>query len=483
MARTATNGGACTTWVWLPMCERRWGSSTQVWSWVTNGSVPFKFLHTFLTRFENLVGFWRGVENGGHGNLVVFDWGPHNITGFRVLPATPGTFKVCKLPFVWIGLSRDGNPVCLMHLDSAHFVHPVNGKTTLKASESQPSSRPLQIPGNLGFSAGMKNPFEMLGPDLNLEQELPAGVVVVDMHFVGSHHIVVEQLQQTQYPFMGKKKSLVEAAAVASFGSSENLVNFFGHTGGGSPGVNSEASSGSSDAGLSPPGSFPYEMYQFLARKVTSPGGDRAARKQQRRERDRAFSQGRHRCEPEHFVKIVHCCPTAARPLQGLWKAVSGTTGLDIVMLSYDDQGGVICRKMGNNPPGATMGTGSVYWTAKDSCMIPAPLPEIEQQNYECRFHNRPTCGHGIECRCLNCGSQDYIDEEVVGMLRATLNLDYCRLNNFMQGGPGRHDNEARVWQYASGRFGFGLMPSSQVLDFRPLCAGDGLADVGDYFF
>jgi hypothetical protein len=168
--------------------------------------------------------------------------------------------------------------------------------------------------------AGKKNPFEMLGPDLNLEQELPAGVVVVDMHFVGSHHIVVEQLQQTQYPFMGKKKSLVEAAAVASFGSSENLVNFFGHTGGGSPGVNSEASSGSSDAGLSPPGSFPYEMYQFLARKVTSPGGDRAARKQQRRERDRAFSQGRHRCEPEHFVKIVHCCPTAARPLQGLWK-------------------------------------------------------------------------------------------------------------------------------------------------------------------
>jgi hypothetical protein len=83
----------------------------------------------------------------------------------------------------------------------------------------------------------------------------------------------------------------------------------------------------------------------------------------------------------------------------------------------------------------------------------------------------------------LNCGSQDYIDEEVVGMLRATLNLDYCRLNNFMQGGPGRHDNEARVWQYASGRFGFGLIPSSQVLDFRPLCAGDGLADVGDYFF
>jgi hypothetical protein len=168
--------------------------------------------------------------------------------------------------------------------------------------------------------AGKKNPFEMLGPDLNLEQELPTGVVVVDMHFVGSHHIVVEQLQQTQYPFMGKKKSLVEAAAVASFGSSENLVNFFGHTGGGSPGVNSEASSGSSDAGLSPPGSFPYEMYQFLARKVTSPGGDRAARKQQRRERDRAFSQGRHRCEPQHFVKIVHCCPTAARPLQGLWK-------------------------------------------------------------------------------------------------------------------------------------------------------------------
>lgn len=165
---------------------------------------------------------------------------------------------------------------------------------------------------------GRVSPFEALGPDWTLEDPTPAGLVVVDLHFVGSEHVVFEEYQQaifSGYPFSGRK-TLVEAAALASFGSSENLC-----PAGGSPGRHSPASSGGgSDAGKSPPGSFPYEMYHYLAKKVTSPGGERAARKQRRRDRDRALTQGRRRYESEHFVKIPHFCPTREQPLQGLWK-------------------------------------------------------------------------------------------------------------------------------------------------------------------
>lgn len=169
--------------------------------------------------------------------------------------------------------------------------------------------------------AGRVSPLEALGPDWNLEQPTPTGLIVVDIQFVANHHIVMEEYQQavfTGYPFTGKK-NLVEAAAVASFGSCENIC-----PGVGSPGRHSPASSGGgSEAGRSPPGSFPYEMYHYLAKKVTSPGGERAARKQRRRDRERAFNQGKHLYEPEHFVKIAQLCPTSDQPLRGLWKVHS----------------------------------------------------------------------------------------------------------------------------------------------------------------
>lgn len=160
---------------------------------------------------------------------------------------------------------------------------------------------------------GRVSPFEALGPEWTPEDATPAGLVVVDLHFVGNGHVVFEEYQQAV--FTGCKKTLVEAAALASFGSSENLSPL-----GGSPERRHSLSPASSEAGKSPPGSFPYEMYHYLVKKVTSPGGERAARKQRRRDRERALNQGKRRYESEHFVKIPHFCPTREQPLQGLWK-------------------------------------------------------------------------------------------------------------------------------------------------------------------
>lgn len=67
-----------------------------------------------------------------------------------------------------------------------------------------------------------------------------------------------------------------------------------------------------------PPEVVMAEIYQYFANR-TSPGGDRALRKQRRREKERLAKR---RFESEHYVRIVNCSPTPSRPLQGLWKVL-----------------------------------------------------------------------------------------------------------------------------------------------------------------
>lgn len=468
--------------IWYPMCERRFGGVTNVHEWWGRGRISYKVVHSVLSHFGNLVGFWRGVGNGCHGSLVVFEWHSFKIVGYRVVPARLGSYKVRKVPFMeigWIGVSHKEMPACLLDPDWAQLVPEilgVDGNGRNEASEPH-LSQPLQIPvspksaarKNACSSSGRVSPFEALGLDWTLEDPTPAGLVVVDLHFVGSEHVVLEEYQQAVfngYPFSGRK-TLVEAAALASFGSSENLCPT-----GGSPGHLSPASSGGgSEAGKSPPGSFPYEMYHYLAKKVTSPGGERAARKQRRRDRERALNQGRHRYEPEHFVKIPHFCPTTEQPLQGLWKGIGRGKGLDFVVLSYDDHGSIVCRKVGDSS-GMTR-SGSICWTAKAGHGISGPLPDTEREVFEFRQHILPSPRElRAQNGCLTV--DDSLNEEVVELLWATVD-DQPGLNyNVGAGGV----TQSRVWQYASGRFGFASGSEDRIIDFRPICVQDNLADL-----
>lgn len=132
--------------VWYAMCERKFGSFTNVQDWRGCGRVSYKVVHSVLSHFENLVGFWRGVGNGCHGSLVAFEWQSYKIVGYRVIPARLGSYKVRKVPFIeigWIGVSQKEMPVCLLDPDWAQLVpesirNGVNG--------SSPLSQPLQIP-------------------------------------------------------------------------------------------------------------------------------------------------------------------------------------------------------------------------------------------------------------------------------------------------------------------------------------------------
>ncbi|KAL3677336.1 hypothetical protein R1sor_027284 [Riccia sorocarpa] len=432
--------------VWLPMCERRWGAQTSVQKW-GRGKVLFRVLYSLLMKLDNLVGFWRGV---GHGCLVIFEWGPHYVMGSRVVPCRPTSYEVHKIPFVWVGVSENGNQICLCDPDRSITPHSSEGLSSFNDCLKGES------PGRLR----RRNPFSELDSDWDLEQQtLPEGLIVVDLHFVGELHIVMEELQQPQF---SGNRSLAEAAVVASFGSCGGSL-----AGGTSLSPSSGGSSSDMDRlNRSPPGSFQYEMYQFLASKITSQGGERIARKLRRRERERALL-GRRVCEPEHFVKVRDVGPTEVRPLQGLWKGIWDAKGLDFVLLSYDERGGIVCRRVGEGLGAAH--SGSVCWTAESGSFVRGPLSVHEQESFAKRQHFAPFGLHAEH------QIQDGSDEEVVGML---CTLPVTGLDARAVGSEAE-DFEGRVWQYASGRFGFGILPASTVVDFRPICTATGfLLDV-----
>ena len=132
--------------VWYPMCERQFGSVTSIRDWWSCGRASYKVVYSVLSHFANLIGFWRGVGNGSHGSLAVFEWRAYKIVGFRVVPARLGSYKVRKVPFLeigWIGVSQKEVPVCLLDPDWAQLVP---GLLEDVRANGSTLSQPLQIP-------------------------------------------------------------------------------------------------------------------------------------------------------------------------------------------------------------------------------------------------------------------------------------------------------------------------------------------------
>ncbi|KAI5062511.1 hypothetical protein GOP47_0023050 [Adiantum capillus-veneris] len=438
--------------VWAAMCQRRWGSLTSPSRW-GHGRIPFTLLYATLTRWEHLIGFWRGV---GNGFLALFDWAPDCIVGHKVVPAGLDSYAVRKIPFLWMALSDDGQVTCL--LDPAF-------KTLGASYPRSDSCLKMQDEANSISSTSFT-------PDLKAMLEL--GMLLVDVHFVGYHHLVIEEVVQQSGCVSNE---LAEAATLAAFGSSHNLLELSppacisGHY----SNVPSPYSSSSDTEGYigSPPGSFQHEMYQFLASKVISAGGERAARKQRRRGKERALSRGRTVLDPEHFVKVTHSSPTKARPLQGLWKGFFDSAGLDFVLVSYDDKEGIVCRKV-QDLDGTTKG-GSVLWTSESTPRAALPSCQAEEALYSGRRHTRPGCSvaqprEAIELAFDFC-KEDFC-KEVIGIL-CTSSCDFHSMfaSSFQEG---------RIWRYANGTFGFGYCHSSAVVDFRALCSEGFLLDAID---
>ncbi|KDP41611.1 hypothetical protein JCGZ_16018 [Jatropha curcas] len=270
--------------LWFSMCDRRWGSKTQIKKW-GNGKVSYKVLYKTLNKWENLIGFWRRCGQSQQKQtagvnppaLVFFEWGPSFLSGSRVSPSQNGTYCVIKMPFLWLSISPEGQIV--------NYIDP-DGHNNRQSGES-----------------GL------------LEMDL----IPVNVNFIGDMHFSVEENVNFAYS------------------RSSNGTNLQGDC---AEDVSAGLESGS-------PGSLPEtsEMYQYYANRMRlSPGADRAWRRQRRREKEK---QGRRKWETEHFLKIVDSSPTPSRPLQGLWKGILDDMKLEFYLVAYDGVG-ISCRRVGD---------------------------------------------------------------------------------------------------------------------------------------
>ncbi|KAG9440568.1 hypothetical protein H6P81_020733 [Aristolochia fimbriata] len=114
--------------LWFSLCDRLWGKKTQIRKW-GNGKTSFKSLYRTLIKWENLIGFWRRI--GHEPPLVFFEWGPSFITGSRVSPSKTGGYQIDKTPFIWMGLSADGEPLNYLDPDKRFDFAKVEGELGL----------------------------------------------------------------------------------------------------------------------------------------------------------------------------------------------------------------------------------------------------------------------------------------------------------------------------------------------------------------
>lgn len=256
--------------------------------------------------------------------------------------------------------------------------------------------------------------------------------VPVSVSFMGSNHFVVEENR-----------------------------SFYAEARGGDSGVSDEVAEIES---TSPPDRLMLEIYQYFANR-TSPGGDKASRRQRRKERGRL---GRRIWEAEHFVKIVNYQPTPSRPLQGLWKGICEENVLDFYLVAYDDVGGITCKRVGNAVERFS-GYSPVFWTS-NTTFLESPFSKEEKDLYGSREHIQAVASNWSD-----------MDKEVVSRILC-ISSSYDLVIPDLSGSSGDPRNvEGRIWEYKDGTFGFGFLRNNLIIDLKRITLNGYLLDTIEY--
>lgn len=267
--------------------------------------------------------------------------------------------------------------------------------------------------------------------------------------------------------FMGKTHFVVEGKDYRSSASGDDCGE--------------EAAAAAEVESGSPPEKVMAEIYQHFANR-RSPGGDRS-RRQRRREKERLAR--RRRLEPQHFVKIVNCSPTPARPLQGLWKGICDDMSLAFYLVVYDDIGGIACRRIGDPPEHFSVSGHAppVFWTS-NATFLESPFSPEEESLYDSRVHLRPLQPSNeileqfplLDGEVVNRMQQMLLSDNVVNRI-LHISSSYDLVVPDLAGTINPRSAEGRIWQYQNGTFGFGFLSDNFVVDMKHIIHNGCIVD------
>ncbi|KAL6622758.1 hypothetical protein ACP70R_032637 [Stipagrostis hirtigluma subsp. patula] len=267
-------------------------------------------------------------------------------------------------------------------------------RATLAASLLAPSPHGLAV---------SKSPFVTLSIAESGDTVAAIGDVPVCVNFVGNNHIVVE------------------AATAAGEDEDVEMVS----------------------------GSPPEEIYAHFANRRSAGAGRRRRGRQGRR------AGG---MEAEHFVRIADAEPTKLRPLQGVWKGICEDRTLEFYLVTYDDIGGVTCRRFGDTRS-QNSGYSPVFWTT-DATFLEPPFSEQELDNYSSRSHISGVASNHAD-------SENRVISRIL-CISSSCNVVDPHLSTPLDEG---RNVEGRIWLYEDGTFGFGFVGSNSIIDLRHVSA------------
>lgn len=140
--------------------------------------------------------------------------------------------------------------------------------------------------------------------------------------------------------------------------------------------------------------------------------------------------------------------------------------------MTYDDIGGIACRRVGDSSAERFLGCPLVFWTSESNYIKPPFTPE-ELFIYDSRVHLSVAADNS---RCL-AEAEDFPVSHIL-----TINSSSGLLipNTAEDAHEDPRHVEGRIWQYRDGTFGFGLLRDNFIIDLKHITSNAHLLEAGE---